>query len=584
MWRRSPPKTIVLRGRNYPQADRAAQRRAHWMGGSLDPSYVGVRAEARRVDIERSANLAKAIPLAEKGVGIIKSLDATRPVFIHNGGPTGDIYTINNYLNFIPLQEREEWLSNYAQKGDMPLMYVEFGTPVSLSLTRWRSGFPGAPISEMFLSEYMASYFGNEAYRLEPAAYRKRTVELFQKDQTYAWSLGMRERDFAPAWLKMQDLFIRNTWRSWRTMGMTGGMIAWDSGYARLDGQRTIAGEALRANNSATLAWIAGAAQNGDVAAFTAKDHSFFAGETIRKQIALLNDARTAQKYSLRWTATLNNRPIARGAKSGNLAVGQTLFVPLAFAAPSVTGKTDGVITMDATIGNDRHSDRFEFRVWPRAVASRGTISVFDPEGKTTAMLRALGYTVTPWNGQANDGMLVIGRNALKIGNLPGDLKAFAQNGGRVLLSGHDPHWLREYLGVRVSYLQSRRVWKVGDTAPARGLDETRFARLARPQHSAEPAPRLYQRRGPDVRLAKTNYPYAGWRWGNRGTVASASVEKPHRSGWTPLLESEFDLAYSPLMELDFGRGKVLWSQLDLEDHATLDPAAQRGRDNLSSM
>jgi beta-galactosidase len=42
------------------------------------------------------------------------------------------------------------------------------------------------------------------------------------------------------------------------------------------------------------------------------------------------------------------------------------------------------------------------------------------------------------------------------------------------------------------------------------------------------------------------------------------------------MLESEFDLAYSPLMELDYGKGKVLWSQLDLEDHATLDPAAQR--------
>jgi beta-galactosidase len=42
------------------------------------------------------------------------------------------------------------------------------------------------------------------------------------------------------------------------------------------------------------------------------------------------------------------------------------------------------------------------------------------------------------------------------------------------------------------------------------------------------------------------------------------------------LLESEFDLAYSPLMELDYGKGRILWSQLDLEDHVTLDPAAQQ--------
>jgi beta-galactosidase len=56
----------------------------------------------------------------------------------------GDIYTINNYLNFMPLQEREEWLSAYAQKGDMPLMYVEFGTPVNIGLMRGRNGFIGA--------------------------------------------------------------------------------------------------------------------------------------------------------------------------------------------------------------------------------------------------------------------------------------------------------------------------------------------------------------------------------------------------------------------------------------------------------
>jgi beta-galactosidase len=321
---------VMRRYRNHPSIVMWGNS-GNMMGGSLDPRYVGVRAEARRVDIARSANLAKAIPLAEKGLAIIRSFDNTRPVFIHNGGATGDIYTINNYLNFIPLQEREEWLSHYAQHGDMPLMYVEFGTPVSLSLMRWRSGFPGAPISEIFLSEYTASFLGADAYRLEPEAYRKRTRELFQSGQSYSWHLGMRERDFAPSWLRLQDEFIRNTWRSWRTMGITGGMIAWDSGYARLDGKLTIAGQALRASNSDTLAWITGAAKAGDIAAFTSKDHSYNAGERIRKQIALLNDARTSQKYSLRWTATLNNKAIARGEKSGTLAVGQTLFVPLEF-------------------------------------------------------------------------------------------------------------------------------------------------------------------------------------------------------------------------------------------------------------
>lgn len=573
---RATAERLMRRYRNHPSIILWGTS-GNMMGGSRDPRYVGRREAATASELLRGSQSARVIPAAEQGVSVIKALDSARPVLIHNGGPAGDFYTLNNYLNFIPLQEREEWLSHYAQHGDMPLMYVEFGTPVSLSLMRARNGFQSAPVSEMFLSEYTASYLGDSAYQLEPAAYRKRSAELFEKNQTYSWHLGLKERDYAPAWLQMQNLFIRNTWRSWRTMGITGGMIAWDTGYARSDGKLTPAGEALRDNNGPTLAWIAGAARPGDVAELTAKDHSYFAGETVSKQIALLNDTRAPQKYSLQWTASVSDKTVGNGQESGELGVGQTLFVSLEFAAPTVSGKTDGAILLEASIGNTSHADRFEFRVWPRPQPERGAVMVFDPEGKTTAMLRSLGYTVIPWDGRAKPQLLVLGRNSLtRADQLPGDWKAFVQNGGRVLLSGHDPHWLRGNLGVRVSFYQSRRVWKIGDNAALQGLDELDLRDWRGQSTLLDPHPDYNTASGPDVQLAKTTYPYAGWRWGTRGTVASAAIEKPHRSGWTPLLESEFDLAYAPLMELNFGTGKILWSQLDLEDHAIIDPAARQ--------
>jgi beta-galactosidase len=566
---------LMRRYRNHPSVIIWGTS-GNMMGAYRDPAYVGTIEKSRAAEKQKGTPTSGALPLGDLVAKIIKSYDPTRPVLIHNGGAAGDFYTLNHYLNFIPLQEREEWLSHYAVKGEMPLMYCEFGTPVNIGIMRGRNGFQKAYLSENWLTEFAAIYLGNEAYSLETSAYRQKSAERFVKEQEYQWAQGMAERDYAPSWMRIQDLFIRNTWRSWRTMGMTGGMVPWDSAYARQNGKLTVSGEALKANNSDTLAWIAGPAQEGDVAAFTAKDHAFYGGETVRKQVALLNDTRHSKKYTVRWAATLDGKPVSQGEKTGDIASGQTLFVPFEFAAPAATGKVSGEITLDASIGEIKHADKFAFRVWPKAVASKGTVSVFDPEGKTTELLRTLGYTSAPWDGKATNQLLVIGRNAFKTGTaLPGDLKAFVQNGGRLLISGHDPHWLREYLKLRVSYHQTRRAWPVGETAATKGLDSEDLRDWRGHGTLLEPRPDYLNGTGPDVRPSKTTYPYAGWRWGNRGTVASAAIEKPHRSGWRPLLECEFDLQYSPLMELDFGKGRIVWSQLDLEDHAALEPAAQ---------
>jgi beta-galactosidase len=51
-------------------------------------------------------------------------------------------------------------------------------------------------------------------------------------------------------------------------------------------------------------------------------------------------------------------------------------------------------------------------------------------------------------------------------------------------------------------------------------------------------------------------------------------IEKPHHAGWIPIFEGEFDLAYSPLMELPYGRGRVMISTFDLEDNVGRTPAA----------
>ncbi|MBW4679627.1 MAG: beta-galactosidase [Microcoleus vaginatus WJT46-NPBG5] len=548
-------------------------------------------------------------PVGEAVVATIKKHDPTRPVLVHQGAAVGDVYALNCYLNMIPLQEREEWLSQWTQQGDMPYMAVEFGTPLHTTMMRGRKGFGNAILSEPLMTEFSAIYLGKEAYELETPAYRAKIRELFVGDGEYkSWHFNP-QLDFAPAFQKLQQLFITNTWRSWRTFGITGGMIPWNNGHGwqvSEGGKQTVdlgpfkpgrrgpylqqvpkslwhafqmeantihpAGIALLENNGPTLAWIAGSEP-----AFTAKDHSFKVGETLQKQVVLINDLREKQTFSFEWQVTVKGQKVGTGQNQGNIEPTQTLFFPLAVDLPKTLAaeKVEGEIRLSARIGSRQHQDRFSFRVFSSSLATgKGEIAVFDPAGQTTAMLQQMGYTVKPWAGSDTPQLLVIGREALSSEEKrPGNLEAFVRKGGRAIIFTQNSEWLQR-IGLRVSPHLSRRVFPVDETHPVvAGLDALDLRDWRGESSLVEAYPDTRQG---GMRLSPSGLPWYGWHWGNRGAVSSVPVEKPHHSSWRPILESEFDLAYTPLMELDYGKGRLIWNGLDLEDHYAVEvPAAK---------
>ena len=118
-------------------------------------------------------------------------------------------------------------------------------------------------------------------------------------------------------------------------------------------------------------------------------------------------------------------------------------------------------------------------------------------------------------------------------------------------------------LGWRVCPQVSRRVFPMNSPV-TRGIDADDLRDWTGSSTLIEAYPKYV---GNYLKGNEGDQPYAGWHWGNRGAVTSAAIEKPHRSGWRPLLECEFDLAYTPLMELDYGKGRLIVCTLDLEDH-----------------
>lgn len=542
---------------------------------------------------------------ARRYIEWLKTLDPTRFVTSHANTNVGDVQTSNNYLGLLPLQEREEWLSEWAASGDMPYMAVEFATPFSGDMNRGRKGWDGGA-SEQLMTEHAAAQLGARAYALEDDAYRASVSAAYIEGQKYRGRLQGQH----PLFLELSAINTRPLWRSWRTWGVSGGMIPWESGYSQRTllsgrehvrlpwepGQRgthlsftlaeqldtkgehvelTVNGEELRRVRAPSLAYLAGPADR-----WVAKDHHFLSGERVEKTAVLINDGRSALAYSLRIELPDGALAPRLPDTDGILAVGEIRKLPISFTAPSVSDRTDAKLRLHARLGDSEQTDEFALRFHPApAAAPEVRIALIDPEGDTRALLEARGFrprTIAPdadlASAIAPEELLVVGRNALvRVGGLAPRLGAHVAAGGRALLFAQDPAWLRDRAGLRVHRWIGRKFWPVATQAGhpiLAGLDAEDFRDWRGASSLISPTAEVSLPRDPKV------YPTYGWRWGSRGGVSSSAWEKPHRSGWTPLLEGEFDLAYSPLLELRHGAGLVVYCGLDLEKRGDAEPVA----------
>jgi beta-galactosidase len=543
--------------------------------GDGDPRELGmVGVSNQQEQVNRNRNVRDAI-------GMMKELDPVRPVFAHHGSDHGEVFTSNFYLNFIPLQEREEWMAYWAKNAKLPFIAIEFGTPLYASLNRDKDGYSRQGQSEPSLTEWMAVHLGHEAYKLEPTDLRKLFTRFVgpTPDHRDEYAPHQRHDGFdkilwtSASFAKFQNDWFRNTWRSWRTMGVTGMGIPWHQDDPTHFPE-------LYKNNDDTLAWIAGpAGETGTnkptdpaVPNFTRKDHHVASGGSFQKQVVLINDARSPQPFSATWTVAVGDATITDGSKEGQLAVGEKLFLPVDVKAPAqIDGAAaQGKVTLTASIGQAKHADEFAFTVIAPPTRVIGTVVAFDPVGETSKLLTQLGYEVKLWTaGEPAANVAVIGAKALSDRHVvPGDLDAFVKKGGRLVVFGQENDWMRLSLQLRTAPHVSRRVYKVpGEHAVTAGLSDDNL----RDWNGAGSLVEAY----PYYPGSETLNNY-GWRWGNRGSVTSAAIEKPHRSSFRPILETEFDLAYSPLMEMEYGRGRITLCTLDFEARGQADPAAER--------
>jgi len=558
---------------------------------------------------------------------ILRQFDATRPVYNH-GGWSRELYTMNCYLNWTPMQERAEWLGHWAEKGVRPLFAVEYGAPVSLTFMAYRGG--GEPVlHQFFLPEWASAVWGDAAFRLsefEEGALRFETDRWRKNEPFMRWAYPSER-------LKLTDLanlkgveaeFIRHTWPYFRTFGISGFNIwselsmcylpgdvpgridyemdwegaqrpgfnpdycqsIWQHGLFyvlatdRSDWVPNLSGRALLRYNRPLLAYIAGRPSR-----FTAKDHNYLPGQTVEKQIIVINDSRRTVDCTCAWSISL---PRSQGGeKSVRVEAGRQERIPVRFELPESLPPGAFEMAVKASFSTGEvQEDSFAIHVLPRPDAPRlsGKVALYDPKGETAKLLSELGVGFDAVEADADLGahdVLVIGKGALTVDGPAPDVSR-VRDGLKVVVFEQGSGALERRLGFRVQEFGARRAFaRVPGHPILDGLSNENLrdwhgeATLLPP---TLPLPDLHK------------YQMVEWcgfqvrrfaRCGCYGNVSSVMIEKPTAGDFLPLVDCGFGLQYSPLMEYREGKGMVLFCQVDVTGRTGEEPAAVRLAGNI---
>ena len=370
-----------------------------------------------------------------------------------------------------------------------------------------------------------------------------------------------------------------------------------DMAYELSDWLPTPAAEAMYRNNAPLLAYIAGPPK-----VFTSKAHNFTPGSVVEKQLIIINNYR--QTVVCRWSwefrqqvensspaKTTGSKVLAQGEGEVEIPTGQQVRQPVKISLPSNLATGEYILSADFQFSTgERQSDQFVIHVLPKpnwhelaeiVRKRRIRIGLFDPHGETAKLLDRIQIDYQPVRADSDVrrfDVLIIGKKALTLENPAPSLGA-VRDGLKVIIFEQMGEVLEKRLGFRVAEYGLRNVFRrIPDHPYLAGLTEEHLrdwhgeATLLPPRLEYTLSDRYAG--APTVWWCGLEVPRL-WRCGNRGNVASVSIEKPAVGDFLPIIDGGFSLQYSPLLEYREGKGMVLFCQMDVTGRTEPDPAAE---------
>src|SRR6185369_316405 len=161
-----------------------------------------------------------------------------------------------------------------------------------------------------------------------------------------------------------------------------------DLAFNRSDWIPTEAAIALIRNNRPLLAYV-----GGKTNAFTSKDHNFLPGETVEKQLIVINNSREPITCESRWK--INLPTAVSGTQRITVGPGGQERIPVRFELPEGTSPRPYGLTAEFVFSNrEKQTDILVINVLPPPKAAtivQPKIALFDPKGETRTALEKIG-------------------------------------------------------------------------------------------------------------------------------------------------------------------------------------------------
>ena len=608
---------LIRKYRNHPSIVLWVSNHNHggaW--GDQNPLRIGgeyKRANARQERETKEKARDNFLALQKRVV----SLDPSRPVYSHASGSLGGQYSLNAYFNWAPCQERSDWLEHFSRHGRYPLSFVEYGLPHVASFSSYRGpGFIWNEKAEQtsWDAEYCAAEYGDRTAEWTPE--RLRLLDRFVEDGAAKVHFGrycLLER-FQQVNQIQADYFRRNL-PALRAWGI-GLMLPWDypsffrrntdnfplkPNPDRLKGlnepgivpdnfrwgdyfvtpypqnyTRTAIGDVVHEWNQPLIAWIGGGES------FTTQEHNYRPGDTVRKQLVILNDLRT--RIGCSYSVRIKEQPASAVRGDVEIAPGGKALIPVALSLPPETAPGSRTLIAEFQFDNgEKRSHTFPVHILPAAAVGKlSPVALYDPKGETEALLKRLGIPFRKIAGigeAAGCRTLIIGRKALSAtGALP-DLSG-VRDGQNVLIFEQETAVLKR-LGFRWQEYGLRKLFPRLDTHPAlTNLEEAHLSDWHGESTLLPPYLDYDQFFCPKQEWCGFSNSRV-WRCRNRGVVAHVLMEKPSVGCFRPILDGGFALQYAPLLEYREGKGTIVVCQLEVAARTVNDPAADELTVNL---